>query len=127
MTPLEAYYHLVMILEQFNALVAQQFSLKINKQNDGDIEAEENVEWLEEDESKIYFSPKYGNVFFASAIDGWGFSIENFAEIYASKLGFKKEVLLKTLWGDYFMNTKTKRIMKNAYVSYIYFDSINLY
>lgn len=131
MTPLEAYYHLVMILEQFNALVAQQFSSlmseKANKQNDGDIEAEENVEWLEEDESKIYFSPKYGNVFFASAIDGWGFSIENFAEIYASKLGFKKEVLLKTLWGDYFMNTKTKRIMKNAYVSYIYFDSINLY
>ena len=131
MTPLEAYYHLVMILEQFNALVAQQFSSlmseKINKQNDEDIEAEENVEWHEEDESKIYFSPKYGNVFFASAIDGWGFSIENFAEIYASKLGFKKEVLLKTLWGDYFMNTKTKRIMKNAYVSYIYFDSINLY
>merc|ERR1719468_711274 len=108
-----------MILEQFNALVAQQFSSlmseKINKQNDEDIEAEENVEWLEEDESKIYFSPKYGNVFFASAIDGWGFSIENFAEIYASKLGFKKEVLLKTLWGDYYMNTKTKRIMKNAY------------
>ena len=33
-----------------------------------------NTEWNEEiDESKLYFSPKYNNVFFASAIDGWGF------------------------------------------------------
>jgi hypothetical protein len=31
-------------------------------------------EWdTEVDESKLYFSPKYNNVFFSSAIDGWGF------------------------------------------------------
>jgi hypothetical protein len=31
-------------------------------------------EWADDiDESKLYFSPKYNNVFFASAIDGWGF------------------------------------------------------
>ena len=56
-------------------------------------------------------------MFFASAIDGWGFSIQNFADIYAAKLGFKKEILLETLWGDYYLNTKTKRIMKDAQVN----------
>lgn len=31
-------------------------------------------EWQEDvDESKVYFSPKYNNVFFASSLDGWGF------------------------------------------------------
>lgn len=45
------------------------------------------------------------------------YSIENFADIYATKLGFKKEILMQTLWGDYYMNAKTKRIMKDAQVS----------
>lgn len=77
MTPVEAYYHLVAILEQFNALVAQQFSSLMTERNyrmsEADLEADGMVEWADEDESKIYFSPKYNNVFFASAIDGWGF------------------------------------------------------
>ena len=45
-------------------------------------------------------------------------SLTNFADIYAAKLGFKREILLQTLWGDYFLNAKTKRIMKNAQVLY---------
>jgi len=53
-------------------------------------------------------------VFFASALDGWGFSIETFADIYAAKLGFRKEALLQTLWGDYYLNAKAKRIMGQA-------------
>ena len=37
-------------------------------------ESADYVEWDDEiDESKLYFSPKYNNVFFASALDGWGF------------------------------------------------------
>ncbi len=31
------------------------------------------------DDSHLYFSPDHGNVVFASAIDGWGFGIEHFA------------------------------------------------
>lgn len=41
-------------------------------------------------------------------------SIKNFADIYATKLGFQREILIETLWGDYFLNAKTKRIMKDA-------------
>ena len=51
---------------------------------------------------------------FASALDGFGFTIKTFANIYANKMGIKSDVLKKTLWGDYYYNSKTKRIMKGA-------------
>ena len=38
--------------------------------------------------------------------------IEDFVELYAKKLGIKKEMLLKTLWGDYYFNPKAKTIHK---------------
>ena len=43
--------------------------------------------------------------------------INQFADLYATKLGVKADILRKTLWGDFFLNTKTKRIMKGAQVS----------
>lgn len=43
-----------------------------------------------------------------------GFSIETFANLLSNKLGIKLEVLIKTLWGDFYLNSKTKRIMKGA-------------
>ena len=43
-------------------------------------------------------------------------SIEDFARIYSSKLGMKEDMLCKMLWGDFCLNTKTKRIHKGAFV-----------
>lgn len=40
--------------------------------------------------------------------------VEDFARIFAEKLGVRQEILNKTLWGDYYLNTKLKRIMKKA-------------
>ena len=45
------------------------------------------------------------------------FSVEHFVQLYTRKLGFKEDVLRKTLWGDYYINSKTKRICKGARVS----------
>lgn len=45
------------------------------------------------------------------------FRISHFAKIYAAKLGAKEELLKKTLWGDFYLNSKTKQIMKGAQVS----------
>lgn len=44
------------------------------------------------------------------------FSIEHFAKLYSQKIGIKAAVLLKTLWGDYYLNTKAKKIMKGDQV-----------
>lgn len=44
-------------------------------------------------------------------------SIRHFAHIYSERMGIKKEVLLKTLWGDFYLSMKAKRIMKGAQVT----------
>ena len=132
LSPLDAYVHLNQVLEQVNAVMGELYATNIM---DRDEEGKENTattstdnvdnvverdlaDWqsaLEEiDDSNLYFSPEQGNVLFASAIDGWGFSIKDFAKIFATKLGFSEKVLLKTLWGDYYLNSKSKRIMKGA-------------
>lgn len=39
------------------------------------------------DDSNLYFSPEHGNVVFASAADGWGFTTHTFAKLFSDKLG----------------------------------------
>jgi ribosome assembly protein 1 len=34
--------------------------------------------------------------------------------LYAEKLGVNEKVLQKTLWGDFYLHAKTKRVMKGA-------------
>lgn len=68
----------------------------------------------EMDDSDVFFSPEKGNVVFACAKFGWGFRIQHFAEMYAKRLNMNKEVLNKTLWGEYFFNPKEKSIKKKS-------------
>uniref|UniRef100_A0A8C3VP07 Elongation factor-like GTPase 1 n=1 Tax=Catharus ustulatus TaxID=91951 RepID=A0A8C3VP07_CATUS len=126
LTPQEAYLHLKNILEQINAVTGTLFTSKVleeraEKETESETVSDSSpgdqiYDWstgLEDtDDSHLYFSPEHGNVVFASAIDGWGFGIEHFAKLYSQKIGIKPAVLLKTLWGDYYLNTKAKKIMK---------------
>lgn len=126
LSPLDAYIRLTQILEQVNAVMGEIFASDIMEREDREETVstasktnERNLtDWqsgLEEiDDSSLYFSPEQGNVLFASAYDGWGFGIKEFATIYSNKLGFSEKVLCKTLWGDFYINNKTKRIMKGA-------------
>ncbi|KAK7604030.1 hypothetical protein V9T40_004303 [Parthenolecanium corni] len=121
MSPLDAYIQLSQVLEQVNSVMGELFCTDVMEKQETierDTELDVFSDWgsgLEEaDDSNLYFSPEQGNVIFASAVDGWGFTIHNFAEILAKKLGFNKNVLLKTLWGNYYLNTKTKRVMRGA-------------
>ncbi|KAI0221601.1 Cytoplasmic GTPase/eEF2-like protein (ribosomal biogenesis) [Massospora cicadina] len=124
MTPLEAYH--------VNALMAGFFTdelitkdarshdaLKAKRtREEVEAEAAEDVssklyDWnLEErDDDEMYFSPEKGNVVFSSAIDGWAFRLQTFASVYAKKLGLKESVFLKCLWGDYYFDPKSKRVL----------------
>ncbi|CAF1445462.1 unnamed protein product, partial [Rotaria sordida] len=40
--------------------------------------------------------------------------IHHFADLYAKKLSVKREIFMKTLWGDYYFDEKTKRVCKGA-------------
>lgn len=128
LTPLDAYVRLTQVLEQVNAIMGELFASDVMEREDREetvvtttsdkVNKRDLADWqsvLEEiDDSNLYFSPEQGNVLFTSAIDGWGFGIKEFAKIYANKLGFSEKVLCKTLWGDFYINSKTKRIVKGA-------------
>lgn len=53
--------------------------------------------------------PERGTVAFASGIQGWGFTLRQFAVRYAKKFGVTKEKMMDKLWGDNFFNPVTKK------------------
>jgi len=127
LTPLDAYIHIQQILEQINAFLGELFTSEVLEDENvtskkAEPELNQNEEYTydwnsgldDKDDSSVYFTPESGNVIFACALDGWGFTLSDFSKFLSSKHGIREEVLLKTLWGDYYINTKTKRIMKNA-------------
>ncbi|KAI9005840.1 P-loop containing nucleoside triphosphate hydrolase protein [Phycomyces nitens] len=134
LTPQEAYLHLNKILEQTNAIMATFFTgdwmedearkmeadkLKRTKEEEeAESVAGKTYDWSmeERDDSDIYFDPSKGNVIFSSAIDGWAFRVQQFATIYAKKLGFNETALQKCLWGDYYFDPKTKRVIQQKHL-----------
>merc|ERR1712087_349107 len=57
----------------------------------------------------IQVGPEKGTVAFGSGLHGWGFNVERFAKIYASKMGVDKEKMMKRLWGTA-SSTRRKRL-----------------
>ncbi|KAI5122471.1 hypothetical protein M0805_008782 [Coniferiporia weirii] len=135
LSPVEAHHHLSRVVEQVNAVMGSFFAgdrmgddlrwreerekrlveRKSSQMENGDsVDDDDNgidAEFREKDDEDLYFVPERGNVVFASAIDGWGFRIGRFAQLYAAKLGMKEANLRKVLWGDYFLDPKTKRVI----------------
>jgi ribosome assembly protein 1 len=111
LTPLEAYQHLSRVIEQVNSVIGSFYA---GERMEDDMiwrEKGEIGEFIEKDDEDIYFSPEKNNVIFSSAVDGWAFSINTFAKIYLAKLGFSHNVLSKTLWGDFYLDMKNKKII----------------
>lgn len=134
MEPLEIFKQLSIIIEQLNAilssLIAQEINQDKEKEKKTSLELSQNKskednnlnmaqglsldeEYLDKIEDKMYFSPEKGNVIFCSAMDNWGFTIHDFAAIFAKKLSCNEKVLQKFLWGDYYLHAKTKRVFAN--------------
>ncbi|CAI9296284.1 unnamed protein product [Lactuca saligna] len=116
LSPLEAYNRLQRIVHEVNSIVSTYKSEKYLSDVDsilagpaGEV-SDENQEFIEDDEEDT-FQPQKGNVVFACALDGWGFSICEFAEFYASKLGASSSILQKALWGPKYFIPKTKMIV----------------
>ncbi|CAI7582164.1 unnamed protein product [Penicillium pancosmium] len=138
MSPSEAYSHLSRLLEQVNAVIGSFYQ---GERMEEDLQWRERMEdrantssakdkskskfvddesaqsvseftdFEERDDEDLYFAPEKNNVIFCSAVDGWAFTIRQFAAIYEKKLGIKRTVLEKVLWGDYYLDPKTKRVL----------------
>ena len=131
LAPIEAYHHLSQLIEQVNAVMGSFFAgdrmeddmrwrearerrlaeKKASHADEVDAHVHDADEFQEKDDEDIYFAPEKGNVIFASAIDGWGFRVGKFAHLYAVKLGMKEANLRTVLWGDFYLDPKTKRVI----------------
>ncbi|GAB0094962.1 Alpha-amylase [Sergentomyia squamirostris] len=114
MTPHDAFIHLSQVLENVNAVYGSIFASDVMSKeeitaNSDYTSALENV-----DDSKLYFLPEAGNVLFCSALDGWGFSIMQFASMYEKKLGIARSELVKAMWGNFYYNAKTNSCLSGA-------------
>ncbi|KAG5239263.1 elongation factor Tu GTP-binding domain-containing protein [Salix suchowensis] len=121
MSPMEAYNRLVKIVHEVNGIMSAYKSEKYLSDVDsirvgpsGEGEGE-NLEFIEDDEEDT-FQPQKGNVAFACALDGWGFTVHEFAEFYATKLGASSAALQKALWGPRYFHPKTKMITVKKFV-----------
>lgn len=135
-SPFEAYQRLNRILEQANAILSAMIRTdvlaKYDKEDDASKDAAKEDAAAESDaqpstvsfehdeaianeteqlENELLFSPVNGNVIFASAVDGWAFSVGSFAQLYAQKLELPFRAVRQALWGDYYYNGKTKKIV----------------
>ena len=70
----------------------------------------------EKDDEDLYFAPEKNNVIFSSATDGWGFTVRQFASLYERKLGIKRSILEQVLWGDFYLEPKTKRVLGSKHL-----------
>ncbi|KAF3384658.1 Ribosome assembly protein 1 [Penicillium rolfsii] len=135
MSPSEAYSHLSRLLEQINAVIGsfyqgermeedlqwrERMEDRVNaaaKTKNKGLEDEsapsvsDFAEFEERDDEDLYFAPEKNNVIFCSAVDGWAFTVRQFAAIYEKKLGIKRTILEKVLWGDFYLDPKTKRVL----------------
>ncbi|KAF3769570.1 P-loop containing nucleoside triphosphate hydrolase protein [Cryphonectria parasitica EP155] len=132
MTPGEAYVHLSKLLEQVNAVLGSFFQ---GERMEEDLNWRERIEervkaaaakeaqlvdqqtesgelqFEERDDEDLYFAPEKNNVIFGSAIDGWAFTVRQFASLYEKKLGIKRSSLEKVLWGNFYLDPKTKKVL----------------
>ncbi|KAG6113222.1 hypothetical protein E4U13_003944 [Claviceps humidiphila] len=139
MTPGEAYVHLSKLLEQVNAVLGSFFqgermeedlnwrekmeervnaaaaaAAKASAEEDDSSSSqtgEINLQFEERDDEDIYFAPEKNNVIFSSAIDGWAFTCRQFASLYEKKLGIKRGLMQKVLWGNFYLDPKTKKVL----------------
>ncbi|ETI32686.1 hypothetical protein F441_20438 [Phytophthora nicotianae CJ01A1] len=134
-SPVEAYQRLNRILEQANAVLSSMIRMDVLEKYDQEASSEDqknstdDTEAVDADkieitlddeaisketeqlENEMLFSPSNGNVIFASATDGWAFGIGYFAALYAKKLELPVRVMRQALWGEYYYNGKSKKIV----------------
>lgn len=108
LTALETYEHLFMLLEKVNTILSSLLDAEANQLKDNGKSTEEIDKYIEEKENEMYFSPDKGNVIFSSALDGWAFSLDIFADIWAPRLNISSKELIPKMWGSYYLNRRTK-------------------
>ena len=109
LTPTEAYLRLRNLIESVNATCAAMLTSKQSQQERVNDQTKHNIE---QEEGYWTFEPQKGNVIFASALYGWGFTVPSLARsLFRSKtLPIKPVMLKQCLFGDF--KFKSGKILK---------------
>lgn len=59
-----------------------------------------------------------GNVLFSSAIHGYAFAVEDFANVYADKLKVDTKSLIEGLFGDFYIHGGSVKVLFNYFSLY---------
>ncbi|KAK8444523.1 hypothetical protein SEVIR_9G152700v4 [Setaria viridis] len=121
LTPAEAYMRLHRIVSDVNSIYSalrshSYFSLLSALEDNPSSSSSSSTEDLPEDfedddDNEDAFQPLKGNVVFACALDGWGFRPQQFAELYARKVGVNPSAFLRGLWGPRYLDKKTGKVV----------------
>lgn len=111
LTPTEAYLRLRSLIETVNAACAAMLVSKRAKRKE-DNEDEDHDD--EQEEARWTFEPQRGNVVFASALFGWGFTVPSLARsLFKNKnLPIKPKILQQYLFGDFYFKEEQQKMMK---------------
>ncbi|CAN6298412.1 unnamed protein product [Urochloa humidicola] len=121
LTPAEAYTRLHRIVSDVNSIYSalrshSYFSLLSTLEDNPSSSSSSSPEDLPEDfedddDNEDAFQPLKGNVVFACALDGWGFRPQQFADLYARKVGVNPSAFLRGLWGPRYLDKKTRKVV----------------
>ncbi|KAF7636445.1 Tr-type G domain-containing protein [Meloidogyne graminicola] len=129
MSETEAHKHLQRLIEFINACLSKAIQGQL---------LEEDWKIFDQIENRMHFNPSKGNVLFASALYGYAFAIEDFAELWAKRLvarqtwqtektkkrinvkdevfELKNQLTQHLFSGDYYFSTKTNKICSEQFV-----------
>lgn len=125
LTPAEAYARLHRILSDVNsihsALRSHSYfsvlaSLEDQPSSYSSSSSHDDLPEDVDDDEEDAFQPQKGNVVFACALDGWGFRIHQFADLYATKLGANSAALLRGFWGPRYLEKKVDENGKKTFM-----------
>jgi ribosome assembly protein 1 len=112
LTPTEAYLRLRTLLESINAAAAAMIASAAQLHNEEGIDSDtmnsnNNNRALEE---QWTFNPAAGNVIFASALFGWGFTVQGICRslFKAGRISIKPPLLRQYLFGDFKLGNDSK-------------------
>ena len=63
--------------------------------------------------------PSDGTVGFGSGLQGWAFTLKQFAEMYSTRFKVEIPKLMKRLWGDQFYDQQNKKWNKTGGDGYV--------
>uniref|UniRef100_A0A0K0DW40 Tr-type G domain-containing protein n=1 Tax=Strongyloides stercoralis TaxID=6248 RepID=A0A0K0DW40_STRER len=95
----QAYKHIRMLIEHVNSCISQILQSYL---------IDDKWEEIDKEEERIHFDPVKGNVIFASATHGFGFGLEDFANIWFEKLNIPKDELKVLLFSDFYLGAGMK-------------------